>query len=117
VPPEDAARILADHAAGVIDLDHYRGRCAYPPLLQAAEIFARRELAEPSLEALSFDSAIEEGHEATVVLTHADGRVATVRVVRERAPGEALTCASLAESQPWHHRLLGFDVVEPAATS
>lgn len=110
VPPEEAARIIADHEAGVVDLERYRGRSAYPPLLQAAEIFARRELGERRLGALSFESATEAGTEATVTLRHEDARVVTVRVVREQAPAAALTCAGPGESAPWHHRLLSVEV-------
>ena len=37
VAPADAARVLAAHAAGEVELDHYRGRSAYPFPVQAAE--------------------------------------------------------------------------------
>lgn len=110
VDPEGAARILRDHADGLLDLDAYRGRSCYPPLMQAAEIFARRELGERRLDALSFASASEHGTDALVVLAHADGREIQVRVVRERAQAEALTCADLSQSPPWHHRLVSIEV-------
>lgn len=110
VPPEQAERIIADHDAGLLDLDHYRGRSAYPPLLQAAEIFARRHIGERRLESLSFESAVEVGPDATVTLVHADDRRVTVQVVRERAPAAALTCAGPGESEPWHHRLVSVEV-------
>lgn len=110
VPPEAAARIIVDHAAGLVDLEHYRGRSAYPPLLQAAEIFARRHLGERRLDALSFDSATDDGSEAVVSLLHDDGRVVTVTAARERAAPAALTCAGPGESTPWQHRLLSIDV-------
>src|SRR3546814_393563 len=106
VPPEEAVRLLADHARGLIDLEHYRGRSAYPPLLQAAEIFARQHLDEPRLEALSFGATRTAGDEAVVELLHDDGRRIEVRLVRERTPAEALTCADLTEREPWHHRLV-----------
>lgn len=115
VPPEQAARILADHDAGILDLDHYRGRSAYPPELQAAEIFARRHLGERGLHALRFRSAAPDGRETLVVLDHADGREVQVRLVRERSPAEALTCADLGLSQPWRHRLLSLEVGSASA--
>jgi hypothetical protein len=37
VAPADAASVLAAHAAGQVELDHYRGRSAYPFPVQAAE--------------------------------------------------------------------------------
>jgi hypothetical protein len=42
VGPGDADRVVALHRAGAIDLDHYRGCCVDPPVVQAAEWFARR---------------------------------------------------------------------------
>jgi hypothetical protein len=42
VGPADAARVVARHRGGAIDLDHYRGCCVDPPVVQAAEWFARR---------------------------------------------------------------------------
>lgn len=110
VPPEQAERIIADHDDGLLDLGHYRGRSAYPPLLQAAEIFARRHVGERRLEALSFESAVEDGREATVKIVHADGRLLTVQVVRVQAPAAALTCAGPGESEPWHHQLVTIEV-------
>lgn len=110
VVPEAAERILRDHEAGLLDLDRYRGRSCYPPLMQAAEIFVRRELGERRLDALSFATATVGRAEARVVLVHSDGRVARVRVRRERGAPEALTCGDLKESRPWHHRLVSLDV-------
>lgn len=110
VAPEDAERILQDHGEGLLDLDAYRGRSCYPPLMQAGEIFARRELGERRLDALRFASTSQQGSEASVVLIHADGREVRVRVLRERAAPEALTCTDLSQSAPWHHRLLSIDV-------
>jgi len=42
VGPADAARLVARHRRGGIDLAHYRGCCVDPPVVQAAEWFARR---------------------------------------------------------------------------
>lgn len=116
VPPDEAARIIADHDAGFIDLEHYRGRSAYPPMLQAAEIFARRHLDENRIDALAVGAVREDGRSAEVVVAHQDGREARVRVVRERAPAAALTCAGPGESEPWHHRLVGIEVLAPPRT-
>lgn len=110
VAPEHAARILREHEEGVLDLDCYRGRSCYPPVMQAAEIFARRELGERRLDALHFAPAALDGDEALVVLLHADGREVRVRVARERGAPEALTCHDLSESPPWHHRLVSIEV-------
>lgn len=113
VEPGEAARILRDHDHGMLDLDCYRGRSCYPPVMQAAEIFARRELGERQLDALHFAPVDRPGDEALVVLVHRDGREVRVRVARERGSPEALTCADLNESMPWHHRLVSIEVSPP----
>jgi Sucrase/ferredoxin-like len=41
VGPADAAWVVDRHLGGVIDLAHYRGCCVDPPVVQAAEWFAR----------------------------------------------------------------------------
>lgn len=41
VEPQDAARVVGRYEREVIDLDHYRGRCSDPPVVQAAEWYAR----------------------------------------------------------------------------
>jgi len=41
VGPADAARVVDLHLGGAIDLVHYRGCCVDPPVVQAAEWFAR----------------------------------------------------------------------------
>ncbi|HEX4907770.1 MAG TPA: sucrase ferredoxin, partial [Actinomycetes bacterium] len=42
VGPAEADRVLGLHHKGFIDLDHYRGCCIDPPVVQAAEWLARR---------------------------------------------------------------------------
>lgn len=44
VDPADAAGLVAAYEAGRIELDHYRGRAGDPFVVQAAEVFLRREL-------------------------------------------------------------------------
>jgi hypothetical protein len=40
--PRDAPRVVGRYEREVIDLDHYRGRCSDPPVVQAAEWYARQ---------------------------------------------------------------------------
>jgi hypothetical protein len=42
VEPQDAPRVVGRYEREVIDLDHYRGRCSDPPVVQAAEWYARQ---------------------------------------------------------------------------
>lgn len=107
VPPADAARIVSEHAAGLLDLAHYRGRSCYPPMLQAAEIFARRELGERRLAVLRFLNVERDGDDTiTADLTHVEQGILRVRIARERGAAERLTCNSDIASPPWQYRLL-----------
>jgi hypothetical protein len=107
VQPEGACRLLEDLAGGVIDLDRYRGRSCYPPLVQAAETFARRHLDERRLDALEVVASTATGDDArTVVLRHAGDRHLEVRVVRERGDPAHLTCSGGGTSVPWRYRLV-----------
>lgn len=103
VPPESAATILRDHDAGLLALDHYRGRSCYPPLVQAAEVFARLELGERHVAELTPRRWSVDGSRATVELALGDGAV-TAEVSRRPGPAVALTCTS-ATSRPPQFRL------------
>src|SRR5690606_32568030 len=46
VEPGAAAGLISEHRAGRIVLDTYRGRSCLPPLVQAADRFAREHLGE-----------------------------------------------------------------------
>lgn len=103
VPPGSAAAIIRDHDAGLLALDHYRGRSWYPPLVQAAEVLARLELGERRLGELAVRSWSVEGDRAAVQLASGDGTV-TAEVSRRPGAAVALTCAPTA-SRPWQFRL------------
>jgi hypothetical protein len=118
VTPERAAGLLAELGEGRLDLDHYRGRSCWPPLVQAAEIFARRHLDERRLDALHVESARTGGNREhdhdrdrlTAVLRRdgGDRRAPTlieVQVSRHRDEAERLTCADHGTSAPWRYRL------------
>jgi len=107
VPPEGAVEMLADLVDGMLSLDHYRGSSRFPPLVQAAEIFARRHLGQGRLDALTVVSSTYAGpDEVEVVLdAGADGRLA-VRVARALGDGEPLTCSGGPPSRPWRYELV-----------
>jgi Sucrase/ferredoxin-like len=50
--PLEAPRVVALHKRGQLDLEHYRGCCSYPPVVQAAEHFLRRDEALTGLDDL-----------------------------------------------------------------
>jgi len=107
VEPERAAYLLAEHRAGLIDLDHYRGRSCHAPLIQAADLFARQHLRERRIDGMGVLSA-EPGPEGTVaVLVQArGGETLEVIVRRERAEPAQLTCHVHEESRPWTYGLV-----------
>lgn len=107
VPPERAAALLADHRAGLIDLACYRGRSAHPPLVQAAEWFARRHLDERRRDGLGVLSTEHRDDGTVAVLVQARGGATLEVVVRqERAAPAQLTCRVLKESTPAAYRLV-----------
>lgn len=107
VPPERAADIVRDLAAGVIDLDHYRGRSCYPTIVQAAELAARREVDERRVDAITLVESTLDDDELHATFEHSTGAV-DVRVRRRRADRATLTCAG-GTGRPWAYDLL--DVV------
>jgi hypothetical protein len=104
VPPERAVEIVHDVGKGLITLDHYRGRCCFPPIVQAAEIAVRRKLGESRLEALrllSWSNASDD--EMTARFHHtgsSSGHVVEVTVRRRRTARVPLTCAGNS-GHPW----------------
>ncbi|HET6949890.1 MAG TPA: sucrase ferredoxin [Acidimicrobiales bacterium] len=107
VDPAGAAALLAGHRDGVVALDHYRGRSCHPPLVQAAELFARRHLGERRLDGMGVLSA-ERGGDGTVVVLvqQRGGEALEVVVQRERAPATQLTCHVQEPRRPWSYRLV-----------
>jgi hypothetical protein len=108
VGPGDAPRIVGALERGVVDVAHYRGRCAYPADAQAAECFVRTRYAIDGLDALSLVSRRRlEPDLVEVVLTEVGRAVHTVRVAARRAdPGRRLTCREADEQQPTHYELV-----------
>jgi hypothetical protein len=112
VGPDDAARVVALHRQGTIDLDHYRGCCIDPTAVQAAEWFARRRtglLGTGDLELLGRDR-LAGGLETVRFRPRAGGVLrVVVRATRTSDP-RPLTCHSTRAERP-----LGYEVLELAA--
>lgn len=108
VPPEGAITLVSEHRAGRIDLGHYRGRSCLPPLVQAAELFARRHLDERRVDGLSvLSTEPAAGEAATVLLQQRGGETVEVVVGRDRWPEAVLlTCHATEPSRPWAYRLV-----------
>ncbi len=109
VEPDEAAALLAGHRAGTIDLGRYRGRSHLPPLVQAADLYARQHLGETRVDGLTVLST-EPGADGTtsVLLQPRDGEAVEVVVERVRVDDAVqLTCHVPDLSRPWSYRLVG----------
>jgi hypothetical protein len=111
VEPEEAASLVEGFGRGLLDLDRYRGRSCFPPLVQSAELFARRELGERRLDGLVLDGSQRLGDDRLdAIFTVADGRRARVRVAREAGDETHLTCTAAAPARPWRYLLEDLEI-------
>ena len=108
----DADVFAADVVAGRLDLDHLRGRSAYPFPVQVAEIALRRHLRTTVLGAgaLDLDAVRLVGRErhgpVTTALLAAGGRRWTVTVATEAAPPRRLSCRAGQDGSALVHRVV-----------
>jgi hypothetical protein len=106
VEKDDVLGLLDAHAAGRVDLDHYRGRAAYTFQVQAAEHAIRKAEGLDGMDDLAFVLCAREAENAwRVRLRGPDGAEREVDVVAEDA-GEPvyLTCGAAQPSRPRHFR-------------
>jgi hypothetical protein len=105
--PLEAPRAVALHERGQVDLEHYRGRCSYPPVVQAAEHFLRRVEGLTRLDDLV---ASWRGHEPDGAVAVRFGGPAGRWLVRLRVtaaePDRPLTCRALQPHRPPAYHLL-----------
>jgi hypothetical protein len=109
--PSDAATFAEAQLAGRIDLEHFRGRCAYPFFAQAAEVYLRRHLGLDQVAALPLVSLDRHGTESEVVFD-ARGEHWRVRVHTEVGERRQLTCRAAAPSVGQVHRPVSLSRVE-----
>jgi hypothetical protein len=103
--PQDAAGFAAAARAGRLDLEHLRGRTAYPFAVQAAEVHLRRHLDEPTTGAVRLLSTArsQERRVTTAVFEVAGGETWSVSVRTGQREERLLTCrASSASRGPSH---------------
>jgi hypothetical protein len=107
VEPAAAAGVVALHEDGRIDLARYRGRCWYPPVVQAAEHFLRRASRLERLDDLAAVAREDTpGGVVAVRFTTRNGP-RLVRVQRTTAPPpRPLTCNATRLVEPPAYRLL-----------
>lgn len=96
VAPEEAPRIVGDARRGAVSLDHYRGRTAYSPRVQAADVAVRTETGLVGLDEIGLAS--EDGEH--VRLASRDGRAFEVAVEAAEGPSLPASCGAVPEPQP-----------------
>ena len=107
VEPDLAASLVADYRVRLLDLDHYRGRSCYGPLVQAAEAFGRSYLGERSLDGMSVLAADQRPDRSVAVrLQQRDGATLEVVVARDRSEGSVQMTCHGGPGVPWRYRLV-----------
>jgi hypothetical protein len=106
VRPDDAPQVAEDLRAGLVTLEHYRGRSCHSSVVQAADLAARHETGERRVLAVQVRGRVErttigEGPEqlARVPLSVA-GEPWLAEVLRRPGEPVMLTCSS-QPSSPW----------------
>ena len=103
--PGDAAAFTGRHLAGELDLEHLRGRSAYPFSVQAAEAYLRRHTGAARVEPLPLVEHTRHGTETRAVF-EVDGRRWEVRVHTDPGEPRQLTCRASSISPGLGHRLV-----------
>jgi (2Fe-2S) ferredoxin len=103
--PHDAAGLVDAHLAGRLDVEHLRGRSAYPFSVQAAEVYLRRHLGLDGVAALPLVQHARHGTETRAVFAAGGGRW-EVRVHTEIGEPRQLTCRAGTASGGLTHRLV-----------
>jgi hypothetical protein len=116
VGPGDAERVVGLHRKGTLDLDHWRGCCVDPPVVQAAEWFARRRAGLAGVDDLVLDGRdrLHGGVDAVRFRRAGGDRLrVVVRVTRDADP-RPLTCHSVRPESPLSFTLLELSSSPPA---
>lgn len=89
--PDSAVRVVLEHRAGRVALEHFRGRSCWAPSIQAAEVALRRHLSLLGLGDLAYAGRTREG-DLALVRFRAEGSGWLVTVRRDAAGPARLTC-------------------------
>lgn len=101
VDPVRGRAVVEAYARGEIDLPNFRGRSAYPPAVQAAEVFVRQRLDITGVDDLMLRGhRPAEGGRHVVEFEDPGGRRHAVDVEVGRRSPRILTCKSLEPERP-----------------
>jgi hypothetical protein len=109
VPAAAGPRIVAALEAGELDLDHLRGRAGDSPVVQAADVFVRRELALRGVHELT----VLDVNGSNVTLRGPKGRIRVGILQHERGP-RPISCGDEPEPVP-AYGLGDFTLLDEAA--
>jgi hypothetical protein len=108
VAPSEADMVTAAYRRGRIDLAHYRGRSCYAMIVQAAEHFARRELALAGVDDVTPVNIREQVEQATVTFETPNGSV-DVTLERLWTEPRHLTCHAPGPLSAPEYRLVAVE--------
>jgi hypothetical protein len=97
---EATGKILDEHLAGRIELEHYRGRSTHSFPVQAAERHVREKTGLTGIGDVVLGSVSRLGDDAWEVSFSAGGRTHAVRVKREFGDLTLLTCSDTTPKRP-----------------
>jgi hypothetical protein len=95
-----ALTVLAEHLAGRIELEHYRGRCCYSFPVQAAELEVRRRTDLRGVDDVHAEGVERVADSAWRVRLRAGPALYAVDVAAEHGELTLLTCASPTPKSP-----------------
>lgn len=107
VPPERVREIVSKYEEGVIELDHYRGRSCYDPVVQAADVLIRMRERLTRLDELKLTSRRDlTGGETALTFRDRAGAEHAIRVAVRRGPKRRITCFAGGPGSPREYRVV-----------
>ena len=104
----DPRTIVEKYEKGLIDIDHYRGRSCYEPVVQAAEVMLRTKHRIEGIDELVPEERCDHGGgESTLAFLTSTGERLTIRLKVERAEKRRLTCEARNPGRPRIFRQCG----------
>jgi len=104
--PQDAAGFVTELRGGGLDLEHLRGRTAYPFVVQAAEVALRRHLDERRDSAVRWVGRSDETDHSTVTFEVVGAGRWSVGLRSVRRDERLLTCRAASASSGTGHEVL-----------
>jgi hypothetical protein len=113
--PADGPEIVRGLVSGRLSLQHYRGRCCYPPDVQRAEVAARDAAGWTALEGPTLvEVARPSADRLEATWSFPDAANVRVSLRRSRAEPVPLTCHAGEPSSPWRYAVEAVDVTDAA---